>query len=133
MNEHHRIIGGSGLYHLEGFSNLAEHKSHAFGAPSDPIVGGTMFGRSVYFLPRHGRGHRIFAARIESSGDIYALRSLNVRWIICVTAVAVCRKNTRRATSSYRRSFLTGQVCVPGHTFFGEALPPMFPCRPDLA
>lgn len=44
------IIGGSGLYHLEGFSNLAEHKIDTpFGAPSDPIVGGTMFGRSVIF------------------------------------------------------------------------------------
>src|SRR5947199_375454 len=54
------IIGGSGLYHLEGFSNLAEHKIDTpFGAPSDSIVSGTIFGRSVYFLPRHGRGHRI--------------------------------------------------------------------------
>src|SRR5436305_676049 len=82
------IIGGSGLYHLEGFSNLAEHKIDTpFGAPSDPIVGGTMFGRSVYFLPRHGRGHRILPQELNHRANIYALRSLNVRWIISVTAV----------------------------------------------
>ena len=45
------IIGGSGLYHLEDFAELAEHKIETpFGAPSDFIAGGTMFGRSVYFL-----------------------------------------------------------------------------------
>src|SRR5438067_12837689 len=81
------IIGGSGLYHLGGFSNLAEHKVDTpFGAPSDSTVGGTMFGRSVYFLPRHGRGHRILPHELNHRANIYALRSLHVRWISCVTA-----------------------------------------------
>jgi len=82
------IIGGSGLYQIEGFSSLAEHQIETpFGAPSDSIVGGTMFGRSVYFLPRHGLGHRILPHELNHRANIYALRSLNVRWIICVTAV----------------------------------------------
>src|SRR5438874_13796534 len=81
------IIGGSGLYQLEGFAEFAEHKIDTpFGEPSDSIVGGTMFGRSVYFLPRHGRGHRILPHELNHRANIYALRSLNVRWIICVTA-----------------------------------------------
>src|SRR5678816_2875287 len=82
------IIGGSGLYHLEDFAELAEHKIETpFGAPSDSIVGGTMSGRSVYFLPRHGRGHRILPHELNHRANIYALRSLGVRWIISVTAV----------------------------------------------
>ena len=58
-----------------------------FGSPSDAVIGGTMHGRQVYFLPRHGRGHRILPHELNHRANIYALRSLNVRWIICVTAV----------------------------------------------
>jgi 5'-methylthioadenosine phosphorylase len=95
------IIGGSGLYHIEGFSNLAEHQIETpFGAPSDSIVGGTMIGRSVYFLPRHGRGHRILPHELNHRANIYALRSLNVRWIICVTAVGSFAGKIRAARHS---------------------------------
>ena len=51
------------------------------------LIGGRMHGRQVYFLPRHGRGHRILPHELNHRANIYALRSLNVRWIICVTAV----------------------------------------------
>src|SRR5438045_9510580 len=81
------IIGGSGLYQIEGFSNLAEHQIETpFGAPSDSILGGTRFGRSVYFLPRHGLGHRILPHELNHRAHIYALRSLNDRWLVYMTA-----------------------------------------------
>src|ERR1700720_1570144 len=82
------IIGGSGLYQMEQLRNATEHKiATPFGPPSDVLIGGTVNDRQVYFLPRHGRGHRILPHELNHRANIYALRSLNVRWIIAVTAV----------------------------------------------
>src|SRR5438067_10492265 len=117
------IIGGSGLYHLEGFSNLAEHKIDTpFGAPSDPIVGGTMFGRSVYFLPRHGRGHRLLPHELNHRANIYALRSLNVRWIICVTAVGSLQEKYAPRDVLLPAQFFDRTSQRTDHTFFGDGI-----------
>jgi len=117
------IIGGSGLYHLEGFSNLAEHKIDTpFGAPSDSIVGGTMFGRSVYFLPRHGRGHRILPHELNHRANIYALRSLHVRWIICVTAAGSLQEKYAPRDVLLPSQFFDRTSLRACHTFFGEGI-----------
>lgn len=82
------IIGGSGLYQIDSLTDVEEVRVETpFGAPSDAIIGGTLAGRRVYFLPRHGRGHRILPHELPHRANIWALRSLGVRWIICVTAV----------------------------------------------
>src|SRR5438045_9778046 len=82
------IIGGSGLYQMEELRDPNEHKINTpFGPPSDVLIGGKLSGRQVYFLPRHGRGHRILPNELNHRANIYALRSLNVRWLISVTAV----------------------------------------------
>src|SRR5437762_4491754 len=117
------IIGGSGLYHIEGFSSLAEHQIETpFGAPSDSIVGGTMFGRSVYFLPRHGRGHRILPHELNHRANIYALRSLNVRWIICVTAVGSLQETYAPRDVLLPSQFFDRMSLRSCHTFFGEGI-----------
>src|SRR6058998_1410077 len=117
------IIGGSGLYQIEGFSNLAEHKIETpFGAPSDSIAGGTMFGRSVYFLPRHGRGHRILPHELNHRANIYALRSLNVRWIITVTAVGSLQEKYKPRDILLPSQFYDRTSLHAGHTFFGEGI-----------
>src|SRR5437868_2636657 len=117
------IIGGSGLYHIEGFSSLAEHQIETpFGAPSDSIVGGTMFGRSVYFLPRHGRGHRILPHELNHRANIYALRSLNVRWIICVTAVGSLQEKYAPRDILLPSQFYDRTSERRNHTFFGEGI-----------
>src|SRR5437867_805121 len=117
------IIGGSGLYHLEGFSDLTEHKIDTpFGAPSDSIVGGTMFGRSVYFLPRHGRGHRILPHELNHRANIYALRSLNVRWIISVTAVGSLQEKYAPRDVLLPSQFYDRTSLRAAHTFFGEGI-----------
>src|SRR5437667_9801978 len=73
---------------MEEVQDVTEHQINTpFGSPSDTLVGGTLSGRQVYFLPRHGRGHRILPHEINHQANIYALRSLNVRWIISVAAV----------------------------------------------
>ena len=82
------IIGGSGLYQMQELRDATERKiGTPFGAPSDVLIGGNVSGRQVYFLPRHGRGHRLLPHELNHRANIYALRSLNVRWIISVTAV----------------------------------------------
>src|SRR5437762_4884231 len=117
------IIGGSGLYHIEGFSSLAEHQIETpFGAPSDSIVGGTMFGRSVYFLPRHGRGHRILPHELNHRANIYALRSLNVRWIICVTAVGSLQEKYAPRDILLPSQFYDRTSDRRNHTFFGNGI-----------
>ena len=82
------VIGGSGLYQLEGLTDVEEVSvSTPFGDPSDSIVVGKLTGRSVAFLPRHGRGHRISPSNLPVQANIYALKSLGVERIISVSAV----------------------------------------------
>ncbi|MDH4208032.1 MAG: S-methyl-5'-thioadenosine phosphorylase [Anaerolineae bacterium] len=81
------VIGGSGLYEMEGLTDLREHDiSTPFGKPSDPIVVGTLLGKRVAFLPRHGHGHRILPGEINVRANIYALKVLGVERIIAVNA-----------------------------------------------
>jgi 5'-methylthioadenosine phosphorylase len=82
------IIGGSGLYKMEGMTGVEELKiSTPFGEPSDAIVLGTLEGVKVAFLPRHGKGHRISPSELPAKANIYALKSLGVERIISVSAV----------------------------------------------
>ncbi len=81
------VIGGSGLYEMEGLTEVEELKVKTpFGEPSDLIVIGTLEGQRVAFLPRHGRGHRIMPTELPSRANIYALKSLGVEHIIAVSA-----------------------------------------------
>ncbi|MBI2974552.1 MAG: S-methyl-5'-thioadenosine phosphorylase [Deltaproteobacteria bacterium] len=82
------IIGGSGLYEIEGFRALDEKKVNTpFGEPSDAIIVGELNGRKVAFLPRHGKGHRFSPSTINYRANICALKMLGVEWIISVSAV----------------------------------------------
>lgn len=82
------VIGGSGLYEIEGMTVIQEVKPKTpFGKPSDAIIIGDLEGENIAFLPRHGRGHYISPSEIPSRANIYALKSLGVDWIISVNAV----------------------------------------------
>src|SRR5205823_6666588 len=117
------VIGGSGLYHMEGFSELCEHKLDTpFGAPSDVIIGGRISGRQVYFLPRHGRGHRILPHELNHRANIYALRSLEVRWIICVTAVGSLQEKYAPRDVLLPSQFFDHTSLRATHTFFGDGI-----------
>jgi len=117
------IIGGSGLYQIEEVREPTEHKIDTpFGSPSDPLVGGRVSGRQVYFLPRHGRGHRILPHEINHRANIYALRSLNVRWIICVTAVGSLQEKYEPRHILLPSQFYDRTSRRATHTFFGEGI-----------
>ena len=82
------IIGGSGLYDIEGFEVQGEAFIETpFGKPSDAILVGGFGSQSVAFLPRHGRGHRLSPSEINFRANIWAMKSLGVKWILAVSAV----------------------------------------------
>ncbi|MBX7212119.1 MAG: S-methyl-5'-thioadenosine phosphorylase [Verrucomicrobiaceae bacterium] len=117
------IIGGSGLYDIEGFSNAAEISvSTPFGDPSDKIMGGTFAGRRVFFLPRHGKGHRILPTELNHRANIWALRSLNVRWIISVTAVGSLQEQYHPRDIVLPDQFFDRTSRREHHTFFGRGI-----------
>ncbi|HUF62186.1 MAG TPA: S-methyl-5'-thioadenosine phosphorylase [Verrucomicrobiales bacterium] len=117
------VVGGSGLYDLEGFRESREIRvSTPFGSPSDLIVGGTLEGRPVYFLPRHGRGHRLLPAEINHRANIWALRSLGVRWIYSVTAVGSLQEPLRPRDLVLPDQFFDRTSRRSEHSFFGNGI-----------
>ncbi|MFL6515281.1 MAG: S-methyl-5'-thioadenosine phosphorylase [Chthoniobacterales bacterium] len=117
------IIGGSGLYHIDQLHDATEHiVDSPFGPPSDVLMGGILCGRQVYFLPRHGRGHRILPHELNHRANIWALRSLNVRWIICVTAVGSLQEKYAPRDVLLPSQFYDRTSNRAQHTFFGEGI-----------
>jgi 5'-methylthioadenosine phosphorylase len=117
------IIGGSGLYQMEELHDATERKiGTPFGAPSDTLIGGNVSGRQVYFLPRHGRGHRLLPHELNHRANIYALRSLNVRWIISVTAVGSLQEKYAPRDILLPSQFYDRTSLRSDHTFFGKGI-----------
>jgi 5'-methylthioadenosine phosphorylase len=131
------IIGGSGLYQLDGFEITDEREVHTpFGPPSDALTGGVFAGRQLWFLPRHGRGHRLLPAEINHRANIWALRSLGVRWLICVTAVGSLREEYHPRDVVLPDQFYDRTSRREHHTFFGRGIAAHVgfaePVSPDL-
>jgi len=90
------VIGGSGLYEMEGMRKVRRVKVRTpFGDPSDSLVVGELEGRTLAFLPRHGRGHRIPPHRINFRANIYALKKLGARWVLSISAVGSMKEKIR--------------------------------------
>ena len=117
------VIGGSGLYHIEGVETVAEHQLDTpFGAPSDAVVEARIGDRTVHFLPRHGRGHRLLPSEVPSRANIHALKQLGVNHVLAISACGIMQEDIR-----------PGDMIVPdqifdrtrGHrpsTFFGDGI-----------
>ena len=116
------IIGGSGLYQMEGLSEVEERPvSTPFGDPSDAVTVGTLEGVRVAFLARHGRGHRIMPTEVNYRANIFALKSLGVEQVISISACG-----------SLREHLPPGAIVIPdqvfdftkgrANTFFGDGL-----------
>ena len=117
------VIGGSGLYQMNELRDATERKIDTpFGAPSDTLIGGKMGVRQVYFLPRHGRGHRLLPHELNHRANIYALRSLNVRWIIAVTAVGSLQEKYAPRDVLLPSQFYDRTSLRSDHTFFGKGI-----------
>jgi 5'-methylthioadenosine phosphorylase len=117
------IIGGSGLYEMEGFEGISQLSiTTPFGDPSDKVVTGTIHGRRVCFLPRHGVGHRVLPHEINHRANIWALRSLGVRWVISVTAVGSLREELAPRDIVVPDQLIDRTGTAAKHTFFGNGI-----------
>lgn len=116
------VIGGSGLYEMEGLTNVRTTRvATPFGKPSDDYIIGTLHGKQVAFLPRHGRGHRIMPTDINYRANIYGMKKLGVERIISVSAVG-----------SMKEEIKPGDIVIPDQfydhtkhrrsTFFGNGV-----------
>ena len=116
------VIGGSGLYNIEGLTDIEEvNIDTPFGKPSDSITIGRLEGVGVAFLPRHGKGHRLSPTQVPYRANIYALKSLGVGWLISVNAVG-----------SFKLKIKPGDLIIPDqlidrtqsrvNSFFGEGI-----------
>ena len=116
------IIGGSGLYHIDGLTDIKETRIKTpFGDPSDAIITGSLQGRRVAFLPRHGRGHRILPTEVNSRANIYALKSLGVEHIVSVSACGSLKEELKpRDFVIPDQIFDRTRLRKP--TFFGDGL-----------
>lgn len=116
------IIGGSGLYHMEGLENVSEERIETpFGDPSDLIVRGMIGETELCFIARHARNHSLLPSEVNYRANIYALKLLGAKWCIAVTAVG-----------SLQEQYKPGDIVVPDQiidrtkaresTFFGDGL-----------
>ena len=125
MKERHRIgiIGGSGLYEIEGFTKQKWLKVRTpFGSPSDALLTGELAGREVVFLPRHARGHRILPGELNHRANIWALKKLGVAWIISVSAVGSLQAQYKPCEILLPNQFLDRTKKASEHTFFGKGI-----------
>ncbi len=117
------IIGGSGLYRIEGIEGLQEVKVDTpFGPPSDALMAGTLAGREVVFLPRHGRGHRFSPTEVNYRANIYALKLMEVTSIISVSAVGSLRTDYRPGDMVVIDNFFDRCLLGRPNTFFGDGI-----------
>lgn len=116
------VIGGSGLYQIEGIENVQELKIDTpFGDTSDNIIVGEINGTKVAFLPRHGRGHYLMPSEVNSRANIFAFKKIGVETVISASAVG-----------SMKEEYAPGDIVVVDQyfdrtknrpfTFFGEGI-----------
>ena len=117
------IIGGTGLYNIDGFTNQKWVKVKTpFGTPSDSLLTGSLEGREVVFLPRHGRGHRILPSELNHRANIWAMKKLGVAWILSVSAVGSLQPQCKPCDMVLIDQFLDRTKKSAEHTFFGKGI-----------
>lgn len=117
------VIGGSGLYEIEGLTDIEEVRLETpFGDPSDPFITGMLGDIKMVFLPRHGKGHRLLPSEVPYRANIYGMKKLGVQRIISVSAVG-----------SMKEKIVPGHIVIPDQffdrtqgkrdsTFFGQGV-----------
>ena len=117
------IIGGSGLYEIEGFeAEKWTGLNTPFGSPSDELLIGKLDGREVLVLPRHGRGHRILPSELNHCANIWAMKQLGVSWIISASAVGSLQQEYSPCDIVLIDQFVDNTKQSATHTFFGEGI-----------
>jgi 5'-methylthioadenosine phosphorylase len=117
------IIGGSGLYQIDGLTNIEERRIDTpFGAPSDAFMLGDLEGKPVVFLPRHARGHRLSPTEVNYRANIYGMKMLGVSHIISVSAVGSLRADYWPGDVVIIDNFFDRSNQARPNTFFGDGI-----------
>lgn len=117
------IIGGSGLYKIEGIKNIKETSvTTPFGEPSDKFISGEIEGKEVVFLPRHGVGHRIPPSEINYRANIYGMKKLGVERIISVTACGSLKEEIKPLDFVAVDQFVDRTNHARDMTFFSQGI-----------
>ncbi len=116
------IIGGSGLYDMEGLDVLERREVETpFGSPSDPLIIGKLEGQDVVFLPRHGSGHRLLPGEIPFRANIYAMKELSVNRILSVSSVGSMKEDIHPREIVIPDQFID-RTKAREDTFFGDGI-----------
>jgi len=121
------VIGGSGLYEIEGLSNIEEISVETpFGKPSDTYMKGVLHEKQgdveLIFLPRHGKGHRISPSEVNSRANIYGFKKLGVKVLLSVSAVGSMKQEIAPGDIVIIDQFIDRTKLDRGHTFFGDGV-----------
>lgn len=117
------VIGGSGLYEMEGLCELREvHVDTPFGPPSDAFITGVLDGVKMVFLPRHGRGHRFLPSEVNYRANIYGMKTLGVDRIISVSAVGSMKETIEPGHIVIPDQFFDRTQGKRASTFFGNGI-----------
>ncbi len=117
------IIGGSGLYDIDGLEDVSsERVKTPFGEPSDEFIKGTLSGVEVFFLPRHGRGHKIMPSEINYRANIMGFKMLGVDRVMSVSAVGSLREELRPRDIVLPDQYFDRTKDRDSHTFFGSGI-----------
>lgn len=117
------VIGGSGLYEMEGMTDIRQVTVETpFGAPSDEYVTGVLNGVRMVFLPRHGRGHRFTPSEVNYRANIYGMKKLGVTRIISVSAVGSLKEAIAPGHIVIPDQFIDRTKGIRKDTFFGNGI-----------
>ena len=117
------IIGGSGLYKIDGLKDVTEIKVDTpFGDPSDKYIAGRLEGVDIVFLPRHSRGHTIMPTELNYRANIYGMKKLGVEQIISISAVGSFKKELKPLDIVLPDQFVDRTNQARKTTFFGEGI-----------
>ncbi|GLI40011.1 S-methyl-5'-thioadenosine phosphorylase [Geobacter hydrogenophilus] len=117
------VIGGSGLYEMEGLSDVRSVAVETpFGAPSDEFITGVLDGVRMVFLPRHGKGHRLLPSEVNYRANIYGMKKLGVTRIISVSAVGSMKEEIAPGHIVIPDQFIDRTNATRANTFFGNGV-----------
>jgi 5'-methylthioadenosine phosphorylase len=117
------IIGGSGLYEMEGLTGVYRRRIRTpFGKPSDSYTCGKIDGHEVFFLPRHGLGHRLLPGEINYRANIFGFKVLGVERIISVSAVGSLKEDLPPGTIVLPDQYYDRTKNSSQHSFFGNGV-----------
>jgi len=117
------IIGGSGVYKIEGVEVTCEHKvTTPFGAPSADVIEASLNGTSFYFIPRHGKSHSLTPSEVNYRANIFALKALGVEYIISVSAVGSLKEEYAPGSFVIPDQFIDWTKGKRERSFYGNGI-----------